>query len=123
MTRIRLQIRAMKRAGAFIRARKGGLTGREARVYSDALYPPNAADLAYEAKLHAEQQVKMARRAAGIPEPSKWWRFGNPLWDMLHVNQIVCDPTISTWQVLRSSLVIVALIFVWWLIGHWFPRG
>jgi hypothetical protein len=48
---LRLWTRASKRLGTFKRAKEHGLSDAEARAYSDQIYPPTAADLAYKRQL------------------------------------------------------------------------
>ena len=46
---LRLFLRASKRLGAYKHAKKARFSDAEARAYSDTIYPPTEADLAYEA--------------------------------------------------------------------------
>ena len=56
-----MRMRQAKRVGAFVRARKQGMSEAQARAYSDALYPPTPADIAFEAKCRLELEMKKAK--------------------------------------------------------------
>jgi hypothetical protein len=47
----KLKLRMSKRVGAFVRARKQGMSAEEARAYSDNLYLPTEEDIAYEERV------------------------------------------------------------------------
>jgi hypothetical protein len=90
------------RVEAFIRARDSGMSVAEARDYSDSIYQPTAEDNHYGKR---------------VPdECNRWWRLGNPLWELTHIDKIITDPTIGNWAVVRTGLVIAALLsFALWL--------
>lgn len=68
---IRLIARAAKRVGAFKRARANGLSGELARAYSDAVYPPAPADLAFEEGMRSGMgNWAAAHRAAKLSGPT-----------------------------------------------------
>ena len=55
LKKIWLNLRMARRLGAFKRARENGMSIEEARAYSDALYPPTAAEAAYEEFLRQKE--------------------------------------------------------------------
>jgi hypothetical protein len=58
LTELRLKARQAKRVGAFVRAKKIGMSDADARAHSDGLYPPTAEDIAYE----EERQKRIKRK-------------------------------------------------------------
>jgi hypothetical protein len=51
LMKLLLKMRFNKRLGAFVKARKQGMTTAEARAYANDLYPPTEEDLVYEEKI------------------------------------------------------------------------
>ena len=106
------------RVEAFIRARDSGMSVAEARDYSDTIYQPTAEDIRYEKRLPDECRLEWSPRSAnmGAAAQYRWWRLGNPLWELTHIDIIITDPTIGNWAVVRTGLVIAALLsFALWL--------
>jgi hypothetical protein len=67
----RLKYRQAKRAGAFSRAKKKGMSNADARTYSDALYPPTVEDIAYEEKCRRTLNQNEQARSQNAPY-EKW---------------------------------------------------
>jgi hypothetical protein len=106
------------RVEAFIQARDSGMSAAEARDYSDSIYQPTAEDIAYEEQLRKEYELEQSAQSAnmGTAVQRRWWRLGNPLWELTHIDNIIADPTIGNWPVVRTGLVIAALLsLVVWL--------
>jgi hypothetical protein len=61
LRRLWLIFRQARRVGAFARARRAGLSERDARIYSDNLYPPTRADLEYERRCITKQIKRHVR--------------------------------------------------------------
>jgi hypothetical protein len=55
-----LMLRQARRVGAFAQARKHGMSNAQARAYSNGLYPPTAADIAYQGKCWRDRELKRA---------------------------------------------------------------
>jgi hypothetical protein len=109
---------APSRVGAFIQARDSGMSVAEARDYSESIYQLRAEDIIYEGQLQEEYELDRSTRSAnmGAVAQYRWWRLGNPLWELIHIDKIIADPTIGNWPVVRSALVIAALVsLVVWL--------
>ncbi len=64
LKRLWLTLRISRRVGAFARAMKDGMSGEQARAYSDSLYPPTRAELAYEASLRFARLRKEVEASA-----------------------------------------------------------
>ena len=103
---------APSRVAAFIQARDSGMSVAEARDYSESIYQPTAEDITYEDQLREESEMHWSARSAntGAVAQYRWWRLGNPLWELTHIDKIIAEPTIGIWPVVRSGLVIAALV-------------
>jgi hypothetical protein len=112
---LKVRVRAIIRLGAFSQACKGGLSVEQARAYADRLYPPSEADLAYEGK-QRERHFARQRFRFQTSGSNRWWRLGNPLWDFLHIQQIICSTDVGLWPGIRSSLFILAFV----TLSSWF---
>jgi hypothetical protein len=106
------------RVEAFVRARDSGMSIAEAREYSDSIYQSTAEDIRYQKQLRDECKLDSSPRSANMAAAAqhRWWRLGNPLWELTHIDKIITDPTIGNWAVVRTGLVIAALLsFALWL--------
>ncbi len=90
----------------------------EARDYSESIYQPTAEGIAYEEQHRVEYELERSQRPANMETSAqhRWWRLGNPLWELTHINKIIADPTIGNWPVVRTGFFIAALLsLVVWL--------
>jgi hypothetical protein len=112
------KLSAPSRVGAFIQARDSGMSVAEARDYSESISRPTAEDAGYEDQLREEYELDWPARSAnmGAVTQHRWWRLGNPLCELVHIDKIIADPTIGNWPIVRSALIIAALLsLVVWL--------
>lgn len=112
------KLSAPSRVEAFIWARDSGMSVANARDYSDGIYQPTAEDVRDEKQLRDECRLEWSPRSGtmGAVTQHRWWRLGNPLWELTHIDIIITDPTIGNWAVVRAGLVIAALLsFALWL--------